>query len=38
LPLVGTHPRRALARAALEVAIAEKPAGRFIIRNRFRVV
>jgi hypothetical protein len=28
----------ALARAAFEVAIAEKPAGRFMIRHRIRVV
>jgi hypothetical protein len=28
----------ALARAAFEVAIAEKPAGRFTIRQRIRVV
>jgi hypothetical protein len=27
-----------LARAAFEVAIAEKPAGRFMIRHRIRVV
>jgi len=28
----------ALARAAFEVAIAKKPGGRFMIRNRTRVV
>jgi hypothetical protein len=28
----------ALARAVFAVAIAEKPAGRFMIRNRIRVV
>jgi hypothetical protein len=28
----------ALARAAFEVAIKHKPAGRFMIRNRIRVV
>jgi len=28
----------ALARAAFKVAVAEKPGGRFMIRNRIRVV
>jgi hypothetical protein len=31
-------PSLELARAAFEVAIAEKPAGRFMIRSRTRVV
>jgi hypothetical protein len=41
---IGSHPDKlvgyaypALARAAFAAAIAEKPAGRFMIRNRTRV-